>query len=68
MKRIIKTMLTVAVFTMLFSTTVFAATETESNNTRMMATVVAPNTDVTGSISSYDDIDWYKVLLQLPSF
>lgn len=37
--------------------------ESENNNTQSMADTIQPNQSVNGSISSRDDVDWYKVTL-----
>ena len=42
---------------------VFAVSEIESNDTMENATVIEPNTEVTGKISSYSDKDFYAVIL-----
>ena len=42
---------------------VFAVSETEPNDTMQAATVIEPNTEITGEIKSYDDKDFYAVIL-----
>jgi hypothetical protein len=63
MKRIIVISIVLFMMLALLSTGVYAASESEANDTAKTADAISVNTDVSGVISRSSDVDWYKFVL-----
>ena len=63
MKRIIVISIVLFMMLALLSTGVYAASESEANDTAKTADAISVNTDVSGVISRSSDVDWYKFSL-----
>ena len=68
MKKIVVSFVMVLMLLSVLTISVFAAQESESNNSVDTATNISVNTSVSGNLSSSSDVDWYKFTVSEDGF